>query len=124
MSRELFCAFTSFYSFVNEKQQAKHIMVLWSHLGNNYSLAMGDVLEIKSNEVFYFLLPCTILPIINMLSVAQNIWGQLRVKARKPTYQLVCIYSRQLIRSFLGRICYHNQKICASVYFLGLGYDY
>lgn len=91
-----------------------------THLSNNYLLAIGDVLEIMSNEVFYFLFSCTILPIINTLSTPQKMWGQLKVKTHKPIYKLVCSYSGQLIKVLQGRICYHSWKAYAPVYFLGL----
>lgn len=77
-------------------------MLLWSHLSNNYALVIGAMLEIMSNEEFYFLLSCTILPVL------KKIWKQLRVKTHKLTYKLMCIYSGQLEKLFQGRIHNHN----------------
>lgn len=44
-------------------------MPLWSNLSNNHALAIGDVLEMMSNEVFYFLFSYTILPVCSPTDV-------------------------------------------------------
>lgn len=77
-------------------------MLLCSHLSNNYSLAI-NVLEIISNEVFYFLFSYTLLPVCSPKDV-----GTAEKKTHKPTYKLMCMYSGQLIKLFQGTVCNHN----------------